>query len=118
MDEAQGKRVLVCDDERHIVRLLQVNLQRQGYGVTCAYGGREAIERLEREEFDIAVIDREMPDVDGPMVLAWIRAHERTKDMRVIMLDKERSDDGPHDPPGADLYLTKPFNPANIFSRA
>lgn len=111
---ATGARALVCGHERHIVRLIESNLARQGYAVTCAYGGREAISLLERDEFDLAVIDRDMPDVSGQEVLAWIRANERTKDLRVVVLDNDRHDDDPSDPSGptagANLWLTKPFD--------
>ncbi|MGV3616958.1 MAG: hypothetical protein ACO1SV_16650 [Fimbriimonas sp.] len=48
-----NQRILVCDDEWHIVRLLQLNLERQGHKVTRAYGGREAIDLLSREAFEV-----------------------------------------------------------------
>ena len=112
-------RVLVCAAERHLVRLLQVNLQRQGYVVTPAYGGREAIERLKAEPFDLAVIDRRMPEVDGLAVLAWIRGNDATKDLPVRLMGTPRDEDppGPGDEPpnptaGANLWLTRPLNPA------
>ena len=105
--------MLVCDDERHIVRLIQVSLERQGCEATCVHGGREAIACLERETFDLAVVDRDMPDMSGDEVLAWIRADERTRSMRVVLLDKDgRGGDGPN--AGATRFLTKPFNPALV----
>ena len=107
------KRVLVFHDERHIVRLIESNLFRQGYRVTCAYAGKDAIACQKREEFDLSVIDRHIPDIGGLEVLAWIRANERTKDLQVVMLDNEPHDDG-DDPPGptagANLWLSKPFD--------
>jgi len=72
----RGERVLVVDDERHIVRLIQVNLKRQGYDVTCALGGSEAIERLERERFEVVILDLHMPPVGGCEVLRWVRGGE------------------------------------------
>ena len=113
--EGESLRVLVCDDERHIVRLIEVNLTRQGHTVSCAYDGHEAIRWLQREEFDLVVIDRDMPDMSGDEVVLWIRTHEPTRDLRVVMLDKERRPDERGGPPGADLYLTKPFNPMDLF---
>lgn len=102
-------RVLVVDDERHIVRLIRVNLQRQGHAVTCAQGGREAIRLLEREAFDLAVIDGEMAEL-----LAWIRGNKATKDLRVVMMGGDGLPDHPLGPSGgptagANLWLTKPF---------
>ncbi|MEZ0325146.1 MAG: response regulator [Fimbriimonas sp.] len=78
----EPKRILVCDDERHIVRLLSVILERQGHQVTCAYGGREAIGLLEKQRFDLAILDPKMPDVDGYQVRDWIMAHEETRTCR------------------------------------
>ena len=99
-------RVLVVDDERHIVKLIQINLQRQGHAVTCALSGREAIRLLEREAFDLAVIDGEMVEL-----LSWIRENEGTKDLRVFVLGKEHRDDDPPGPTaGANLWLTRPFD--------
>lgn len=110
---ASVQRVLVCDDERHIVRLVQVNLQRQGYTVACAYDGRQAIGWLQREAFDLAIIDRDLPDMSGPQVIAWIRANEKTQTMPVMLMRKDGSadDDPPYD------SLTRPFNFADFIRR-
>lgn len=100
-------RILVCDDERHIVRLLQLNMERQGHTVACAYDGGEAITVLEAGEFDVAILDLVMPIHDGLEVLAWIR--ENRPSMKVAILS-EQSDrmrernDLPHHP---DLWVTK-----------
>ena len=85
--EGRRSRILVCDDERHVVRLIQVNLERQGYEVVTAHCGQEAIELLKREHFDIAVLDPAMPDLSGFDVKEWIDDHEETREMKVILLD-------------------------------
>lgn len=82
-----GRRVLVCDDERHIVRLLRVNLERQGCEVHCALTGSQALEMLATAMFDMAVIDPGLPDMSGYAVRDWIESHERTRGMKVVMLD-------------------------------
>lgn len=81
------KRVLVCDDEHHIIRLIQVNLERQGYEVVAVLSGKEAIELLQRERFDLAILDPVMPSLNGLDVKRWIDDHEEAKDMKVILLD-------------------------------
>jgi len=81
-----GKRVLVADDERHIVRLIQVNLERQGYEVTTVSDGREALAQLEAADFDLAILDLMMPYMDGYELLTWIRTHERTAGIKVGLL--------------------------------
>ena len=88
LDGLEGRRVLVADDERHICRLIQVNLERQGYEVTLAVDGQKAIDELDAHEFDLAILDLTMPSVDGYQVLTWIRTHERSAGMRVwLMVD-------------------------------
>ena len=111
-------RILVCDDERHIVRLLQSNLKRQGHTVVCAFDGREAIDLLETESrFDIVVLDTVMPNVDGLEVLKWMRSREPTRETKVALMlarpeDRETLALGPYT---ADLYITKPFGPDDLF---
>ncbi len=111
------KRVLVCDDERHIVRLVESNLRRQGHEVTCAYDGREAVAVLERETFDWAVVDLMMPYVDGLEVLKWIRTHERSQATKVVLLSAQAGAirDDASLLYRADLYVTKPFDPTDLF---
>ena len=93
-------RVLVVDDERHIVRLVQANLQRQDHAVTCAYDEAEAVRLLGQETFDFAVIDGEMTGL-----LAWIRENEGKSAMRVLVLEKKRQDGDPPGPTaGANLW--------------
>lgn len=109
-------RALVCDDERHIARLLQIHLERRGYAVTCAYDGQEAVELLEREHFDRVLVDLMMPYKDGYEVLEWIRTHEATKDTWVALMTANADEwkawtDRPY---RADAYLSKPFNPAEL----
>lgn len=113
---ARIKRVLVCDDERHIVRLIQVNLERQGYEIATAFTGEQALSKLFSDSFDLAVIDSRLPDMTGRDIVAKIRANSNTAHLRVILMGKEeeREDDDDDDMPGPDLYLTKPFNPMQL----
>jgi two-component system alkaline phosphatase synthesis response regulator PhoP/two-component system response regulator VicR len=84
------KRALVCDDERHIVRLVQVNLERQGYEVECAYSGLQALELLRASSFDVVILDAEMPGMSGYEVRDWIESNVSTKGMEVIVLDRKK----------------------------
>lgn len=108
------KKVLVCDDERHIVRLIQVNLERQGYEIVTAFTGEEALSKLLSDRFDLAVIDSHLPDMTGREVVGKIRANPDTAHIKVILLDKKGDRDDDDDMPGPDLYLTKPFNPIEL----
>ncbi len=116
--ESAGQQplVLVCDDEPHILRLIQVNLERMGYRVATATNGREALQQLRAIKPSMVMLDVMMPYVDGYEVLRWIRGNPKTAKLRVIMLTV-RAQDGDaaraYDI-GADGYLTKPFNPEEL----
>ncbi|MEI8282682.1 MAG: response regulator [Armatimonadota bacterium] len=109
------KRFLVVDDERHVVRLIQVNLERNGCHVTVAHGGQQAIDILSQQSFDRVFVDYDMPQVNGYQVLEFIRTNERLKGIWVLLVTT-RSDDReaimgfPHK---ADSYGEKPFNPVD-----
>jgi two-component system alkaline phosphatase synthesis response regulator PhoP/two-component system response regulator VicR len=109
-------KVLVCDDERHIVRLIQVNLERQGYTVVTAFDGKEGLEKIRSEKPNLVVLDVMMPYMDGFEVLKTIRREPETENLPVIMLTAKAQDkdvfEGYHY--GADMYLTKPFNPMEL----
>src|SRR5215216_4079916 len=111
-------KVLVCDDERHIVRLIQVNLERQGYQVVTAFDGKEGLEKIRSEKPNLVVLDVMMPYMDGFEVLKALRREPDTMNLPVIMLTAKAQDkdvfEGYHY--GADMYLTKPFNPAELVS--
>ena len=109
-------KVLVCDDERHIVRLIQVNLERQGYQVVTAFDGKEGLEKIRAEKPNLVVLDVMMPYMDGFEVLKTLRREPETENLPVIMLTAKAQDkdvfEGYHY--GADMYLTKPFNPMEL----
>ena len=111
-----AKKILVCDDERHIVRLIQVNLERAGYTVVTAFDGKEGLEKIRAEKPDCCVLDVMMPYMDGFEVLKNLRREPETEALPVIMLTAKAQDkdvfDGYH--LGADMYLTKPFNPMEL----
>lgn len=111
-------KILVCDDERHIVRLIQVNLERNGYQVVTAFDGKEGLEKVKSEKPDLCVLDVMMPYMDGFEVLKNIRRDPETENLPVIMLTAKAQDkdvfEGYHY--GADMYLTKPFNPMELVS--
>lgn len=112
------KRILAVDDERHIVRLVQVNLERAGYEVDCAYDGREALEKVKQSKPDLIVLDVMMPHLDGFQVLKTLKANADTRDIPVIMLTAKAQDQDVFRgwQSGVDSYLTKPFNPLELIS--
>ncbi len=112
------RKILAVDDEKHIVKLVQVNLERQGYEVITANDGREALQKVEEENPDLLVLDVMMPYMDGFEVLQNLRRNPSTRDIPVIMLTAKAQDVDVYKgwQSGVDCYLTKPFNPMELIS--
>jgi two-component system, OmpR family, alkaline phosphatase synthesis response regulator PhoP len=112
------RKILAVDDEKHIVRLVQVNLERQGYEVVTANDGREALEKVDAERPDLVVLDVMMPYMDGFEVLQNMRRNPSTREIPVIMLTAKAQDADVFKgwQSGVDCYLTKPFNPMELLS--
>ncbi len=112
------RKILTVDDEKHIVRLIQVNLERHGYQVVTANDGREALEKVESENPDLVILDVMMPYMDGFEVLQNMKRNPSTRDIPVIMLTAKAQDADVFKgwQSGVDCYLTKPFNPMELIS--
>lgn len=112
------KKILAVDDEKHIVRLVQANLDRAGYEVVTAFDGKEALQKVAEENPDLIVLDVMMPYMDGFEVLQNLRRNPSTRDIPVIMLTAKAQDADVFKgwQSGVDCYLTKPFNPMELLS--
>jgi len=112
------KKILAVDDERHIVRLIQVNLERAGYQVVTAFDGPEALKKVEGERPDLVVLDVMMPRMDGFEVLKRLQANPETREIPVIMLTAKAQDADVFRgwASGVSAYLTKPFNPLELIT--
>ncbi|MDX1934153.1 MAG: response regulator, partial [Capsulimonadales bacterium] len=99
-----------------IVRLIQVNLERQGYQVETANNGRQALEKIRANRPDLLVSDVMMPEMDGFELLKNVRMDPSFADLPVIMLTAKAQDKDVMEgyTKGADMYLTKPFNPQEL----
>lgn len=111
-----GKKVLVVDDEKLIVKGLRFSLEQEGMEVDCAYDGEEALEYARAREYDIVLLDVMLPKLDGFQVCQHIREFSN---MPIIMLTAKGED---MDKIlgleyGADDYITKPFNILEIKAR-
>jgi len=114
----RGAKILICDDEQAIVRLLRANLESQGYDVETAKDGRDCLEKVRGSVPDLIVLDVMMPYIDGIEVLKSLRRHPETEHLPVIMLTSKSQDEDllAGYRTGADFYLTKPFNPVELVS--
>lgn len=113
------KRILVCEDEQAIREFVVINLERQGYTVTEAASGEQALQKFSAEPdgFDVALLDVMLPGMDGFAVCRAIR--ERNHSVGVIMLTAraQESDKVTGLSIGADDYITKPFSPSELVAR-
>ena len=112
-------RLLVVDDVEMNRDLLARRLRQQGHAVETAENGREALERLRREEFDLVLLDVMMPEMDGYQVLEELRADERLRGLPVIMVSALNEIESVVRciEAGAEDYLPKPFNPVILRAR-
>ena len=113
-----GKKIMAVDDERHIVRLIQVNLERAGYQVITAFDGPDALKKVENDRPDVIVLDVMMPKMDGFEVLKRLQANPETREIPVIMLTAKAQDADVFRgwASGVSAYLTKPFNPLELIT--
>lgn len=108
--------ILVCDDDKEIVRAIGIYLKNEGYRVLEAYDGIEALDILRKEEIHLIIMDIMMPRMDGMQATVRIRGE---KNIPIIMLSAKSED---YDKigglgAGADDYVTKPFNPMELIAR-
>ncbi|MFZ6030903.1 MAG: response regulator transcription factor [Chloroflexota bacterium] len=110
------RRILVVDDEDRMVRFIRLNLEHDGFRVTEAYRGTQALDKLRTSMPDLIILDVMMPDIDGFEVLRMVR---EISNVPVIMLTaKGEEDDRVRGLElGADDYITKPFSPRELVSR-
>ena len=115
---AQGRKILAVDDERHIVRLIQVNLERAGYQVVTAFDGTDALKKVTSDKPDLIVLDVMMPKMDGFEVLKRLQANPETREIPIIMLTAKAQDADVFRgwASGVSAYLTKPFNPLELIT--
>jgi two-component system alkaline phosphatase synthesis response regulator PhoP len=113
------KKILIADDEPDILEILQYNLQAEGFEVTTAKNGNEAIDKAKRIQPDLIILDIMMPGKTGMEVCNTLRAQPGFKNTLIIFLTA-LSDEGTEIKgleTGADDYLTKPVSPKVLVSK-
>src|SRR2546428_7098824 len=112
-------QVLIVDDERDLVRLLEFNLQQAGFETAVAYGGEEALQKTRQRVPDLVVLDLMLPDISGTEVCRQLKASPRTRHVPVLMLTA-RTDEVDRVvgvEVGADDFVTKPFSVRDLVLR-
>lgn len=109
------QKILVVEDEKAIANLIKMNLDAEGYHCTCAYDGKSGADYIERESFDLILLDIMLPEIDGYELLEYVKPlgtpvifltakgglNERIKGLKL----------------GADDYITKPFQVGELTAR-
>jgi two-component system alkaline phosphatase synthesis response regulator PhoP len=113
------RRVLVVEDDPDIVELLVHYLTGDGWTVDALNDGRQALERIRVESYQLLVLDLQLPGLDGLALCAEVRRGKRTKDIPVVMLTArgDESDRIVGLEMGADDYVVKPFSPKELVAR-
>lgn len=112
-------RILVVDDDRQLVRLVQSYLEQAAFQVVTAYDGETALRTIRTERPDLVILDLMLPDRDGWDIIRTVRASTETATLPIITLTA-RVDDSDKIVGlelGADDYMTKPFNPREVVAR-
>ncbi len=109
--------ILLVEDEENLHETLKLNLEMEGYAVTSAYDGTEALRKVDSEYFDLIIMDIMLPELDGISVTESIRV--KHNDVPILMLSAKNSsaDKVLGLKKGADDYLTKPFNLEELLLR-
>ena len=99
-----------------MVRLVQVNLERGGYEVVCAFSEREALEKIANEDPNFIIIDVTEPDLDGYALTRQIKHNPATESLRVMLIipSNAESEIAKAKSSGADRYFILPMNPIHL----
>lgn len=113
------KKILIIDDEIHIVELLKFNLENNGYKVDYSYDGFDGYLKTKEFQPDLILLDWMLPNISGIDLLKKIRSDESLEQIPVIMLTAKNMEEdkleGLQD--GADDYITKPFSVKEVLAR-
>ncbi len=114
-----NKKILVVDDEPDIVELVSYNLKKEGFEVSSALDGEEALNKIRAGKFDLVILDLMLPGMQGTEICRIIRNNPETQSLPVIMLTAkgEEIDKIVGLEIGADDYITKPFSPKELAAR-
>ncbi len=112
-------KILIVDDEKDIVRMLEYNLKKEGFRVLCAFDGESAVRLARHDHPDIIILDLMLPGIDGFEVCRQLKRDDATHAIPLVMLSAkvQESDKIVGLELGADDYVTKPFSPRELIAR-
>src|SRR6476661_3309283 len=109
--------VLLVEDEENLHDALKLNLEMEGYEITSAFDGHEALKKIEDEYFDLIIMDVMLPGVDGISITESIRLQNNEVPILILSAKNTSADRVAGLKKGADDYLTKPFNLEELLLR-
>jgi two-component system, OmpR family, alkaline phosphatase synthesis response regulator PhoP len=112
-------RALVVDDEKDILRLIEIKLKKAGFEIVTAHDGQEGLEKALAEKPDIMLVDVMMPRMDGYTVVSEVRQQLGSEAPVIILLTAkgQEADVVKGLTSGADDYIIKPFSPRELIAR-
>ena len=109
--------ILLVEDEENLQDALRLNFEMEGYDVTSAYDGAEALKAIHSEYFDLIVLDVMLPEIDGITVCENIRLFNSEIPILILSAKNSSTDRVMGLQKGADDYLTKPFDLTELLLR-
>lgn len=112
------EKILVVDDEKDILELIDYNLTKNGYRVKTAGSGEEALELVKESDYDLIILDLMLPGVDGFDITKIIKADRQKANIPIVMVTAkaDEADKVAGLEIGADHYVTKPFSPRELLA--
>jgi phosphate regulon transcriptional regulator PhoB len=113
------KKILIVDDEPDLVELASYNLKKEGFSVSSAEDGEEALQMIRGKHFDLIILDLMLPGIQGIELCRILKNNPKTVNIPIIMLTArgEVSEKIHGLESGADDYITKPFSPKELIAR-
>ncbi len=109
--------ILLVEDEENLHETLKMNLEMEGYEITSAFTGSEALKAISNEYFDLIILDIMLPDVDGIRITESVRVNNNEVPILILSAKNSGADRVLGLKKGADDYLTKPFNLEELLLR-
>lgn len=114
-----NKKILVVDDEPHLLLLMEARLKASGYEVLTAADGQTALEMAKKQNPDLMILDLMLPKMDGYKVCALLKKDMRYSRIPIILFSAraQQEDMKMGEEAGADAYITKPFEPKRLLAK-
>ena len=114
-----AKRILIVDDEVHLVEMVKMRLEAAGYEIISAYDGQEGFDKAKRDKPDLIILDLMLPKMDGYKVCGLLKNDARYSKIPIIMFTARVQEEDVRlgKDLGAEEYVTKPFDPKILLSK-